>query len=88
MREYETSEIKTLRDMLEHSAEYIGESQSRRKENISHVHQPGAPVGFASGAGGESPTIWVEVFGRSYRIDPVLLRARELEEPLGAILTS
>jgi hypothetical protein len=85
LEEYGSSELKRLRNMLEHSAEYIAEARTRRRSYIPYVLQPGEPIGFAAGSGDDETRLWVNVFGTSYRIDPILRRAKELHGPLRAL---
>ena len=81
LREYGSLEIKRLRDMLEHAAEYIAEAPTAKRINVPYVRDPNSPIGFSSGFGDEI-RICINVFGTRYRIDPILARTRSLDGSL------
>jgi hypothetical protein len=75
LAEYESLEIKNLRDVLEHEAEYIAEAKTARLPQTEYVLDPAAPVSFGSATGSGRGRIFVYVFGREYRVDALIEKA-------------
>ena len=72
---YDTADVKDLRDLLEHQAGYIvGEGQ--KPHLIVDVTQS---VSFGNDASGK---IWVSVFGKECRVDPIVQAVAALEAAL------
>jgi hypothetical protein len=73
-----TADIKNLRDVLEHQAQYI--AGKPKKPHL--VVDPKQLVSFGDDAPGKEQAVWVSVFGKKCRIDPVVRAVAALEGAL------
>ena len=80
LKEYEEQELKNLRDVLEHQAEYLAGS-GRHQELVLDAN---STVTFGAGSGGRQDEVWIYAFGREYRIGDLLRSAERLRRAVGS----
>jgi hypothetical protein len=75
---YNTGDVNNLRHLLEHQAEYIvGGGKYRRL--VVDLHES---IAFGSDSTEPEESVWVSVFGRKFRVDPIVRAAAALEVAL------
>jgi len=73
-----TADVKNLRNLLEHQAEYIA-GEARKRHLVVDLKQS---VSFGSDAPGMERSVWVSVFGKKCRVDPIVRAVAALEGAL------
>ncbi len=73
-----TAVVRDLRDLLEHQADYIA-GEGRKPHLVVDLRQP---VSFGGDSTGSEELVWVSVFGRQYRVDPIVRAVEALEGAL------
>jgi len=74
-RAYKTADVRNLRHLLEHQAEYLAGGGKKRHLIVDVTES----VSFGNDASGE---IWVSIFGKRCRVDPIMRAAAALEVAL------
>ena len=74
-RAYKTADVSNLRDLLEHQAEYIAGGGTKRRLIVDVTQS----VSFGNDASGK---VWVSIFGRQCRVDPIVRAVAALEVAL------
>ena len=75
---YKTADLKDLRNLLEHQAQYIA-GEGRKPHLVVDLKQS---VSFGSDAPGEEQSLWVSVFGWKCRVDPIVRAVAAVEVAL------
>lgn len=75
---YETADLKDLRDLLEHQAQYIA-GKARKPHLVVDLKQS---VSFGNDGQGEEQSLWVSVFGWKCGVDSVVRAVAALEGAL------
>ena len=74
-RAYNTADLKNLRDLLEHQADYVAGKGDKRHLVVDLKES----VSFGNDASGK---VWVSIFGRQCRVDPIVQAVAALEVAL------
>jgi len=75
---YNTADVRNLRHLLEHQAEYI----AGRGKHPCLVVDLKESIAFGSDTTEPEESVWVSVFGRKCRVDPIVRAAAALEAAL------
>lgn len=75
---YKSADVKNLRDLLEHQADYIA-GKGEKPRLVVDLKQS---VSFGSDSTGSEELVWVYVFGRECRVDPIVRAIEALEAVL------
>jgi hypothetical protein len=81
-RAYKAADVSNLRDLLEHQAGYIvgeGKKGKGKKWKWHLIVDVTEPVSFGNDPSGE---VWVSIFGKRCRVDPIVRAAAALEVAL------
>ena len=72
---YKTADVRNLRHLLEHQAEYLAGGGKKRHLVLDRTES----VSFGNDASGK---VWVSIFGRQCRVDPIVQAVAALEVAL------